>query len=65
MLLRGKIKKVLSRAHVRSLNERAKNAHDQVNRRQDVLHLLGTGMLHQGLKVKKPNSFLNFKSVVC
>ena len=29
LLLRGKIKKVLSRAHVRSLEQRAWNTHDQ------------------------------------
>ena len=29
LLLRGKKKKVLSHAHVRSLEQRAKNAHDQ------------------------------------
>ena len=29
LLLRGKIKKVISSAHVCSLEERAKNAHDQ------------------------------------
>ena len=29
LLLRGKIKKVLSRAHVRLLEQRARNAHDQ------------------------------------
>ena len=29
LLLRGKIKKVLSRAHVRSLEQRRRNAHDR------------------------------------
>ena len=29
LLLRDKMKKVLSRAHVRSLEQRARNAHDQ------------------------------------
>ena len=37
LLLRGKIKKMLSRAHVRSLEQRARNADDQ---NEQTLHVV-------------------------
>ena len=40
ILLRGKKKKVLSRVHVRSLEQRARNAHDQ---NEQTLHSMDFG----------------------
>ena len=45
LLLHGKIKKVLSRAHVCSLEQRARKAHDQNEQTLDVICLVKSVLL--------------------
>ena len=53
LLLRGKKKKVISSAHVCSLEERAKNAHDQDEHENDVnMKMMNMKMKMMKIKMK-------------